>query len=162
MNITRNKEGSHISDCYRGHGERAGDRNSFTLLRQPFARRLERLGLKALFLVHFIAALIFGLPLLLVPAAFMGVLGVRLTDPEAFRLVGAAVLSVGASSWYSYKAAEWEKVKIVVQTEIVWTVLAALAILYGLLFAGTASALWLNAVIMAGFAVAFIYYYSKK
>ncbi len=119
-------------------------------------------GFKTLFLVHFIAALIFGLPLLLVPAAFMGILGVSLTEPETFRLVGAAVLSFGASSWYTYKAAEWEKVKIVVQTEIVWTVLAVLTILYGLLFAGIPSAYWLNAAIMAGFAAAFIYFYGKK
>jgi hypothetical protein len=92
----------------------------------------------------------------------MGWLGVSLKDELAYRIVGAAVLAFTASSWYCYKAAEWERVKIVVISEIVWTVLVALVCLYGLIFAGAPAAFWINAIIMAGFAVAFIYFYSKK
>ncbi len=43
-----------------------------------------------------------------------------------------------------------------------WTALVTLVLLYGLLFAGLATAFWINTIIMAGFAVAFIYFYSKK
>jgi hypothetical protein len=119
-------------------------------------------GLKTLFLVHFVVGLVFGLLFLLIPGIFMGLLGMSVPDVEPYQLVGAAVLAFTASSWYCYQAAEWDRVKIVVQAEIVWTVLATLVLLYGLLFAGQPSALWINAVIMAGFAVAFIYFYSKK
>ena len=119
-------------------------------------------GLKTLFLVHFVLGLVFGLLYLLIPGVFMGWFGVPVTDDVVYRTAGAAVLAFTASSWYCYKAAEWDKVKIVVQAEIVWTVLATLVLLYGLLFAGQPAAEWINTIIMAGFAVAFIYYYSKK
>jgi hypothetical protein len=119
-------------------------------------------GLKTLFLVHFVLGLVFGLAYLFIPGIFMGWLGVSLTDESIYRTVGAAVLAFTASSWYCYKAAEWERVKIVVLAEIVWTVLVTLLSLYSLIFAGAPAAFWINAIIMAGFAVAFIYFYSKK
>jgi len=119
-------------------------------------------GLKTLFLVHFVVGLVFGLIYLLIPGIFLGWFGVPAPDVLPYRTLGAAILAFAASSWYSYKAAEWDKVKIVVQMEIVWTVLAVLVGLHGILFAGQPAAQWINVIIMAGFAVAFIYYYSKK
>jgi len=119
-------------------------------------------GLKTLFLVHFVVGLMFGLPLLLIPGIYMAWFGMFVPDVEPYRMVGAAILAFTASSWFCYLAAEWDKVKIVVQAEIVWTVLATLVLLYGLLFARLPTAEWINAIIMAGFAVAFIYFYSKK
>jgi hypothetical protein len=119
-------------------------------------------GLKMLFLVHFIVGLVFGLLYLLVPATFLGLLGVSVPDVFPYRTIGAAVLAFSASSWFCYQAAEWDKVKIVVQTEIAWTVLAALVGLFGVLLAGQPAANWISVIIMAGFAAAFIYYYTKK
>jgi hypothetical protein len=119
-------------------------------------------GLKTLFLVHFIFGLVFGLAFLLIPKIFMDLFSMSVPNVEPYRLVGAAILAFAASSWFSYQAADWNKVKIVVQAEIVWTVLATLVLLYGLLFARQPAAEWINAIIMAGFAVAFIYFYSKK
>ena len=118
-------------------------------------------GLKTLFLVHFVFGLIFGLAYLLIPGLTMGWLGVSLKDESAYRIVGAAILAFSTSSWFCYKAAEWERVKIVVLAEIAWTVLVALVCLYGLIFAGAPAAFWINVIIMAGFAVAFVYYYSR-
>jgi hypothetical protein len=77
------------------------------------------------------------------------------------RLVGAAILGFTSSSWWAYKESSWEKVKIIVQMEIVWTVLATLVLLWGLLFAGLPALEWLNAIIMAAFAVAFSIFYSR-
>ena len=119
-------------------------------------------GLKTLFLVHLVLGLVFGLAYLFIPGIFMGWLGVTLQDDFAYRTVGAAVLAFSASSWFCYKSPEWERVKIVVQAEIVWTVLVALVGLYALIFAGAPAAFWINVIIMAGFAGAFIYFYSKK
>jgi hypothetical protein len=119
-------------------------------------------GLKTLFLVHFIAALVFGLLQLLIPGMFFRWFGMSIKDALPYRIVGAAVLAFAASSWLCYKAAEWNKVKIVVQAEIVWASLAALVSLYGVLFAGMPATMWIQVIIMAGFAAAFIYYYTKK
>jgi hypothetical protein len=119
-------------------------------------------GLKTLFLVHLVVGLIFGLIQLLIPATFFGWFGVSVPDVWPSRFAAAAVLAFSASSWFCYKAAVWDEVKIVVKTEIVWTVLATLVILFGLFFEEQPTASWINAIIMAGFAAAFIYFYIKE
>ena len=65
------------------------------------------------------------------------------------------------SSWLAYREAAWEKVKIVVQMEIVWTLLGTLVALWGLIFAGFPKVDWLNALVLGGFAAAFTYFYFR-
>ena len=65
-------------------------------------------GLKTTFLVHFIAALIFGLGYLLIPVAVGKIYGMNVQEPETYRLLGAAMLGFGVSSWLAYKATNWE------------------------------------------------------
>ena len=119
-------------------------------------------GLKTLFLVHFIFGLVFGLGNLFIPAMYMSRSGIQVQDQFPWRIIGAAILAFTVSSWYCYKAAEWDKVKIVVIAEIVWTSLVTLVGLYGILFAGQPAGFWVNVIIMAGFAIAFAYFYAKK
>ena len=119
-------------------------------------------GLKTLFLVHFGVGLVFGLLYLFIPAVVLGLAGMTAPDTLPYRTIGAAVLAFTASSWYCYQAAEWEKVKIVVVAEIVWTVLNVLVGLFAVAFAGAPAGEWSNIIIMAGFAAAFIYFYIKK
>ena len=119
-------------------------------------------GLRLLFLVHFVLALVFGLMYLFIPSLFLGWLGVNVQDPLPYRIIGAAMLSFATSSWFCYKNPEWERVMIVVLAEIAWTVLNVLAYLYAQIFAGAPLANWISIVVMAGFAAAFIYYYYKR
>jgi len=118
-------------------------------------------GLKITFLVHFITAGIFGAGFLLIPEMLTEMLGARAMEPSTFRLVGAAMLAFAASSWLAYRQPVWEKVKIVVQIEIVWTVLGVLATLWGLMFEGLPAADWMNVVILGAFAVAFAAFYYR-
>jgi hypothetical protein len=118
-------------------------------------------GLKVTFLVHFVLAVIFGAGFLLIPEMLTGMLGARTLEPSTFRLVGAAMLAFGASSWLAYRQPVWERVKIVVQIEIVWTVLGTLATLWGLVFEGLPAADWMNVLILGAFALAFTYFYSR-
>jgi len=46
--------------------------------------------------------------------------------------------------------------------EVVWPVLGTLVMLYALLLAGFPTGGWLNAIILAAFAVAFSIYYFRK
>ena len=117
--------------------------------------------LRTLFLVHFIVAGVFGLIYLLIPETWGNLISWPIQEPAIYRLVGAAVLGFAASSWFAYRATGWEKVKIVVQMEIVWTVLGTLVLLWGLLFASLPAFGWVNAVILAGFAIAFIAFYQR-
>jgi hypothetical protein len=118
-------------------------------------------GLKTTFLVHAILGVLFGIVFVIYPQAW-NAFGANIQEPETFRLVGAAVLGFVSSSWWAYRETEWEKVKIVVQAEIVWTGLAALVVLFGLLFAGLPAIEWLIVIIMAAFAIAFYYFYTKR
>lgn len=119
-------------------------------------------GLKTTFLIHFIAALLFGLGFLLIPDVLGNWYGLKVQDWTGYQLVGGAMLGFGVSSWLSYKANSWESVRIVVLMEIVWTTLGALVTLYALLLAGFPALAWINAVIFAAFAIAFGWFYFRK
>jgi len=118
-------------------------------------------GLKMTFLIHFIVGVIFGLIYLLAPEALGRLVGWPVQEVPPYRLIGAAMLGFAASSWLSYKATNWETVKIVVQMEIVWTILGALVMLWGLLFAALPAFGWVNFVILAAFAAAFAAFYTR-
>jgi hypothetical protein len=112
-------------------------------------------GLKNTFLIHIFVGGIFGLIYLFIPEMFGGWINWPVTDTEMYRVVGAAILGFTVSSVYGYRAKSWDEVKIIVRTEIVWTALAALVMLYGVLFTGLPAFAWVNAILLAGFAVAF-------
>ena len=118
-------------------------------------------GLKTLFLVHLVAGIVFGLGYLFIPGLLMGIVGVKLADEFAWRLIGSAILGFTASSWFCYKQTEWDRVRIVVLAEMVWTTLVVLVGLYGLLILGMQAGYWVNVVIMACFAIGFSYFYSR-
>ena len=46
--------------------------------------------------------------------------------------------------------------------ELVWAILGTLVLLYALLFAGFPALGWLNVVILAAFALAFGWFYSRR
>ncbi len=119
-------------------------------------------GLKTLFLVHFIFGLIFGLLILLIPDTFFGWFGWQVKEPDAYRLVGAAVLGFAGGSWFCYKSSTWEQVRNVVLTELIWPPLGALVNLWALVTGAFAPAAWINFVILAGFAIAFYVYYNQQ
>jgi amino acid transporter len=89
-------------------------------------------------------------------------MGAPIKEPSTFRLLGAALIAFAASSWFAYRETVWERVKIVVQMEIVWTILGVLATLWGLMFEGLPTADWMNVLILGAFAVAFIFFYSRR
>jgi uncharacterized protein YjeT (DUF2065 family) len=119
-------------------------------------------GLKITFLIHFILAVIFGLIYLIIPQVWGKLINWSVQEPVMYRLIGAALLGYAASSWLAYKQTAWERVQIVVQMEIVWTILATLVTIFGLIFADLPAFGWVNAVIFCGFAVAFIVFYFRE
>ena len=119
-------------------------------------------GLKITFLIHFIVALVFGLVFLIYPQLWGSLAGMQILAHELYRMLGAVMLALGVGSWLAYRAKIWESVRIIVLTEISWTAMAAVIILYYLIRHSFPALYWLPALLMAGFAVAFAYFYFKN
>jgi len=119
-------------------------------------------GLRITFLVSVIIFAVMGLITLLMPQLLGTMAGVKILEPETFRTVGAAMLAFATGSALAYRQKSWEKVKIIVIMEIVFGVLAALALIWGLITGALPVSDWSNVVITGGLTVAFIVFYFKK
>ena len=109
--------------------------------------------------MHFVVGLIFGLIDLLIPEVWGNLTNWPVQDPTMYRLVGAAILAFAASSILAYRESDWEKVVLIVRTEIFWTALPTLVFLVALIFGDAPAIAWLYALLMAGFCAAFSLFY---
>ncbi len=119
-------------------------------------------GLRTTFLIHVIVAAIVGLGYLLVPELFLGIFGVPVADTFPWRTLGAATLAFGASSYWAWRETEWAAVKIIVETELVWTVLGTIVGVWGMLTLGYGPLAWVEPILLAAFAIAFGYFYQRE
>ncbi|NPV08336.1 MAG: hypothetical protein HPY83_10310 [Anaerolineae bacterium] len=118
-------------------------------------------GMRTAFLIHAVVALVFGLGLFLIPAAFLGLFNWTPIDPTMSRIFGAAALGLAVSSWMAYRAQSFAEVRVKLWLEMVYGVLGALAGLYQLLFASAPAFTWLIVIILGGFGAAWIYFYQS-
>ena len=119
-------------------------------------------GLRTTYLLNVIVGGIVGLIYLLIPDVWGNLVNWPAKEPSVYRLIGAAILGYATGSWFAYKAMAWDKVKIVVQMEIVWTILGTLVTLWALIFAGLPAFGWVIALILGVFAVAFTVFYLRE
>ena len=119
-------------------------------------------GLKYTFLFHCIVAIVFGLTYLLIPNKFATIVQWPLSETFPYRLLGAALIGFGVSSWLAFKNQLWESVKIVVIMEIVWCGLGTVVMLWGMFTQGLPTIGWLNTVLMAFFTVTFGFFLIRK
>jgi hypothetical protein len=85
-------------------------------------------ALRTVFLVHAAVAVVFGVPLLIVPGRFLTWVGWAPIDPIAGRLVGAALLALGWGSYRGWQAAERRDVRFLVEVEVAFTALACVGL----------------------------------
>ena len=77
-------------------------------------------SLRTWFVIHFIVDILFAIPLLLVPAAFLQFLGWQSIDPYATRIVGAALLAIGIESFLG-RGAGAESYRGMLNLKILWS-----------------------------------------
>ena len=119
-------------------------------------------GLKCTFIFHFIVAIVFGLTYLLIPDTWANIVQWPLRETFPYRLLGAALLGFGVSSWLAFKNPLWESVKIVVIMEIVWCGFGTVVMLWGMFTQGLPAIGWLNTVLMAFFTVTFVFFLIRE
>ncbi len=113
-------------------------------------------GLRTWFVIHFIADLIFGLPLLLFPVDTMMLFGWSIIDPLTARLVGAALMGIGIESFLGRKKSI-ESFQTMLRLKIIWSLSANLGIALTI-FQGAPKAAWLFQGIFILFSGIWIYY----
>lgn len=118
-------------------------------------------GLKTTFLIHFIITGIVGVQHVVAPRWWTDLAGMEIAITVTWRVIGAAVIGFAVSSWFAYKAELWEQVRIVVIMEIVWSVIAAVVITWGIVVEGAPPLEWLNVALLTGFTFLFTFYFLK-
>jgi hypothetical protein len=113
-------------------------------------------ALKTTFLVHAVVAALVGALLLLIPGRFLQALGWAPIDPILSRLLGAAFLALAWSSFRGWRASEWAQVAILVELEVVFTVLGCMGLLRHLLFSRYPLMVWLDFAVFLAFAIAWL------
>jgi hypothetical protein len=119
-------------------------------------------ALKYTFLIHAIIAFLFGAPLLLGPGRFLGLFGWEPIDPLVSRLLGAALLALAWGSWTGWRTTERAQVNLLIEMELVFTMLGSAGLLRHLLIAGYPWYVWMVFAVLAVFAVVWIIFRFKN
>jgi uncharacterized membrane protein YfcA len=118
-------------------------------------------GLQWMFLIHFFVGAFFGVGFLFFHQMIFDAVNWIYSDQAIIRLLGGALIAISTSSLLAWREKELDRVKIVMEMELVWLVLAVVASIYGAILTIN----WLAWVIFAqftAFLVGFGYYYRQS
>jgi hypothetical protein len=118
-------------------------------------------SLRYTFLIHVVVSLIFGAALLLAPGRTLGLFGWAPVDPLISRLLGAALLALAWSSYRGWGASSYEQVSVLVEMEVIFTMLGSLGLLRHLLKAWYPWYVWFVLAVLLVFAIAWTYHLWK-
>jgi hypothetical protein len=116
-------------------------------------------GLRTWFVIHFVADMLFGIPLLFFPNLLLPLLGWTTYDPLTSRLVGAALMGIGLESLLGRNASA-ETFRAMLNLKIIWASSAIFAILAAL-FEGSPPVSWAFLGIFIVFWYVWVYYRMK-
>jgi len=105
-------------------------------------------SLRTWFVIHFILDVVFAIPLMLIPKAFLTFFGWRVIDPLAARLVAAALMGIGVES-YLGRDSGVEAYKSMLNLKIIWSMSATFGLILTMV---TGDGPWMGWVLVAIFA----------
>lgn len=114
-------------------------------------------GLRFWFVVHFIADIIFAIPLLLFPVETLQFFGWTQIDPLATRLVGAALMGIGTESLLG-RNASLEVFRAMLNLKIIWSLSAVFGIALSMIQGGPPLFGWIVLAIFGSFSLLWICY----
>lgn len=112
--------------------------------------------LRAWFVIHFIADLVFAIPLFLAPDTMLRILGWPCVDPISARLVAAALFGIGIQSLLA-RGEGVEAYRAMLGLKVIWSASATLGILISMLQGGPPLG-WAFFAIFLGFNGVWTYY----
>ena len=116
-------------------------------------------SLRTWFVIHFVADVLFAIPLLLFPQALLNLFSWRSYDPIMTRLVGAALMGIGVESLLG-RNADVGTFRAMLNLKVIWASSALFAIGAGIA-QGAAPTAWLFLGIFAIFWGVWVYYRVK-
>ena len=119
-------------------------------------------ALKIWFIIHFMADIIFAVPLMIIPNQFLGFLGWHAVDPFATRLVAAALFGIGIES-YLCRNSGAETYKNMLNLKIIWSGTAVVGIAVSIFQSADKMvvAQWLFLIIFLGFNLLWLYWRNR-
>ena len=84
-------------------------------------------GLKFWFVVHFAVDMIFAIPMMLFPTAFLTLFGWEVIDPVSTRVVAAALFGIGTQSFLGRNEGP-ESYRGMLNLKIIWSIAAMIGI----------------------------------
>lgn len=88
-------------------------------------------SLRTWFVIHFVADILFALPLLLFPGFFLALFGWTTVDPVTSRVVGAALVGIGGESLLG-RDADLASFRTMLRLKILWSGAAVLGFVLSL------------------------------
>ena len=113
-------------------------------------------GLQTWFVIHFVADMLFGIPLLFFPSFLLPYLGWTIYDPLTSRLVGAALMGIGLESLLGRNASA-ETFRAMLNLKVIWASSAIFAITAAI-FEGAPVIAWAFLGIFVIFWAVWVYY----
>jgi len=117
-------------------------------------------GLEWTFLIHFFVTAFFGVAFMFFHKVILEAVEWPYYDEVTSRLLGAAMIAIATSSLLAWREKEVEKVRIVMEMELVWLILAVVVSIYGIIMTMNLI-VWAALGLFAAFLVGFIYYYRE-
>lgn len=106
-------------------------------------------ALRKWFIFHFVADIVFAVPLFLFPEAFLGLFGWECVDPVASRLVAAALFGIGGESLLG-RNGDVEGFRTMLRMKVIWSATATLGIGMAMM-GGAPAAGWIFFAVFLGF-----------
>jgi hypothetical protein len=116
-------------------------------------------GLRTWFVIHFVADMLFGIPLLFFPQLLLPLLGWTTYDPLMSRLVGAALMGIGLESLLG-RSASAETFRAMLNLKVIWASSAIFAIAAAI-FEGAPIMAWAFLGVFVVFWGVWVYYRVK-
>jgi hypothetical protein len=113
-------------------------------------------ALRMTFLIHAVVCVVGGLLLWIIPGRTLQFFAWAPIDPILSRVLGAALLALGWSSFRGWQATERPRVQILLELEATFTVLACVGLLRHLLFARYPLVVWLLFAVFLVFAICWV------